>query len=545
MPGRKGRSLTEDFIRRFLISIFLIYLMGTFGVLIALFIFMPLIAEIFRELEEPKPAPLPVPPDLPKTGTRELLRNGLVIEPPEELYINKESRIRVGFRNTSRRRFSVEIILDELGAYGDVSPSRLRLSMREGEFKSEFITFIPRKTGRFKADVKVKSGIFLVRIPVEFEVLEPVEGIPSWGRAESGEKYLTPNLQTLFERYEEVEAVGEGGFARVYRARRKDGSVVALKIPYHLTEQAGKVFLKEVMVWSRLKHKNIVELYDANIVPLPYIEMEYCESSLAGLDKPLNWEKAARLIFEVCEGLKYAHSKGIIHRDLKPSNILLKNGTPKISDWGLSKVVTESRSTTGASFTPLYAAPEQISSRFGSTDGRTDIWQLGVLMYELVSGRLPFDGEDFVEVAGKITMEEPERPSRFNPDAKPLEPLIMRCLAKRKEDRYQSVDELQRDLGELLGGRYREELRKSVDFSRSAYYAGQLLLLHMKLGDAKEAYKYALDLKRYAKGEARKELEELIRGLEIRINEGLPVPQELLVNAEVIVHKVSLSPGGL
>ncbi|GAB6102223.1 hypothetical protein JCM16138_14460 [Thermococcus atlanticus] len=539
MPGRKGRSLTEDFIRRFLISIFLIYLMGTFGVLIALFIFMPLIAEIFRELEEPKPAPLPVPPDLPKTGTRELLRNGLVIEPPEELYINKESRIRVGFRNTSRRRFSVEIILDELGAYGDVSPSRLRLSMREGEFKSEFITFIPRKTGRFKADVKVKSGIFLVRIPVEFEVLEPVEGIPSWGRAESGEKYLTPNLQTLFERYEEVEAVGEGGFARVYRARRKDGSVVALKIPYHLTEQAGKVFLKEVMVWSRLKHKNIVELYDANIVPLPYIEMEYCESSLAGLDKPLNWEKAARLIFEVCEGLKYAHSKGIIHRDLKPSNILLKNGTPKISDWGLSKVVTESRSTTGTSFTPLYAAPEQISSRFGSTDGRTDIWQLGVLTYELVSGRLPFDGEDFVEVAGKITMEEPEKPSRFNPDAKPLEPLIMRCLAKRKEDRYQSVYELQRDLGELLGGRYREELRKSVDFSRSAYYAGQLLLLHMKLGDAKEAYKYALDLKRYAKGEARKELEELIRGLEIRINEGLPVPAELVEKAEVMVHEVS------
>lgn len=542
MPRRRRRSLTEDFIRRLFISLLLIYLLNSFGVLIALFIFMPLIAEIFRELEEPKPAPGPVPPDLPKAGTREILRKGLVIEYPEELYVNTESRIRVGFRNTSPRRFSVEIILDELAAYGGVSPSRLRFSLREGEFKSELIRFLPKKAGRFKADVKVKSGIFLVRVPVELEVLEPVKRAVVPGEAESGhgEKYIAPNLQALLERYEDVEAVGEGGFARVYKARRKDGTVVALKIPYHLTEQAGKVFLREVMVWSRLRHRNIVELYDANIVPIPYIEMEYCEGSLGRLEKPLHWERAAKLIFEVCEGLKYAHSKGIIHRDLKPSNILLRNGIPKISDWGLSKVVTESRSTTAASFTPLYAAPEQISSRFGGTDERTDIWQLGVLMYELVTGRPPFEGEDFVEVAGKITMEEPEKPGSLNPDAEPLEPVIMKCLAKRKEERYQSVEELQRNLGELLGGRYREEMRKSADFSRSAYYAGQLFLLHLKLGDAKDAYKYALDLKRYAKGEARRELEGLIGQLEIRMNEGLPVPEELVAKAEIIAHRVSL-----
>ncbi len=538
MPKR--RSVTEDVIRRLVIAIFLIYLMGSFGFLIALFIFMPLIIRLLKELELQEPAPVPVPPDLPTKNTGELLRKGLVVEAPPEFYAGTESRIKIGFRNTSHRRFSVEIILDDLARYGEVFPARLRFSLREGEFKSEFVRFVPKKAGSFKAQIKVKSGIFLVRVPFELRVVSAPEGGEK-ATALGTDKRPISSIQALFERYSEVEPVGEGGFARVFRAKRRDGKIIALKIPYHLTEQAGKIFLREVAVWSRLKHKNIVELYDANIVPVPYIEMEFCESSLASLRKPLHWEEAAKLVFEVCEGLKYAHSEGIIHRDLKPSNVLLKDGIPKISDWGLSKALTESRSTT-TSFTPLYAAPEQISrSKFGSTDERTDIWQLGVLFYELVTGKLPFDGEDFVEIAGEITMGEPVKPSKLNPDAKPVEPIIMKMLAKRKEERYQSVEELQRDLARLLRGRYREELGKSTDFSRSAYYAGQLFLLHLKLGDAKEAYKYALDLRRYARGDLRRNLESLISQLEVRINEGLPIPKELVEKAEVVVHEVIIN----
>jgi len=542
MP-RQRKGLIEDFIRRLFVSIFLIYLMKDFGVLVALFIFMPLIIEILREFERPRPAPIPnpVPPGLPRIDTREILRRGLAIESLRELYLNTESKIKVGFRNTSSRRLFVEIILEDLRRYGDVSPTRLSFSLGGGEFKYAFVTFIPRKAGRVRADIKVRSGVFLVRLPFEFEVLDaPKTGrevVISEEKSKSSEEHL-PNLRALFSRYVDVEPLGEGGFARVFKAKRKDGTIVALKIPYHLTEQAGKAFLREVTVWSQLKHRNIVELYDANIVPVPYLEMEYCEGSLARVEKPLHWEKAAEIAFGICEGLKYAHSRGIIHRDLKPSNILIKNRTPKISDWGLSKVLTESGSTT-TSFTPLYAAPEQISpSRFGKTDERTDIWQLGVLMYELVTGKVPFEGEDFVEIAGKIVMDEPTPPSELNPDAKPLEPVIMRCLAKRKEERYQSVKELQRDLADLLGGRYREELRKSVDFSRSAYYAGQLLLLHMKLGDTREALKYAIDMRRYARGEEREELERLIEELEVRLREGLPVPEELVERAEVLVHEI-------
>lgn len=541
MPRRRY-DLMEDFIRRLFISFLIIYFLKDFGVLISLFIFLPLIAELLKELESkpmPRriPPPQPAPPDLSQPGTREILRKGLIIELPKEIYLNTESKIKVGFRNLSKRNFRVEISLEGLGKYGNVSPSKLYFTLRGEETKYNFIHFIPKKTGKIRAEIKIKSGIFLVRVPVEFEILEPVKD--GAGTVVSERKgYPTPNLQALFERYEEVEPIGEGGFARVYKAKKR-GIIVALKIPYHLTEQAGKVFLKEVLVWSQLKHRNIVELYDANIVPVPYIEMEYCESSLSGLEKPLHWEKVAKLIFNVAEGLKYAHDRGIIHRDLKPSNVLLKDGTPKISDWGLSKVTTESRSTT-TSFTPLYAAPEQISRRFGSTDERTDIWQLGVLMYELVTGRTPFDGEDFVEIASKITMEEPVEPSKINPEAKFLEPIIMRCLAKRKEERYSSIRELQRDLAELLGGKYREELRRSVDFSRSSYYASQLFLLYLKLGDAKEAYKYAFDLQQYAKGKVGEELGELVEQLRIRLEEGLEIPQELVEKAEILVHRINM-----
>jgi len=533
MP-KKSRNLTEDVFRRLFISLLLIYFLGWIGLLLSLFFILPILPEIAGFLQE-KPRRAPSPPSTqkpPAPKIPEILQNGLIFKAPEELYPGVEALIKVGFKNTDKRSIDVEIDLRELSRYGRVHPERLYFHLRGLEERAEFIKFTASRPGTIMTNLRIKSGPFRAAVPLTLKVSNPAQP------RERGEPVLM-GIQALFSRYSGVEPIGEGGFARVYKARKKDGRVVALKIPHHLTEQAGRTFLHEVSIWSGLKHRNIVELYDANIVPVPYLEMEYCEGSLAKLETPLHWEKVAEIAFEICEGLKYAHRKGIVHRDLKPSNVLLKRGIPKISDWGLSKVVTESSSTT-TSFTPLYAAPEQISpSRFGKTDERTDIWQLGVLMYELVTGRVPFGGEDFVEIAGRLTMEDPVPPSNLKPDAKPLEQVIMRCLKKKKEERYQSVKELQRDLVELLGGRYREELRKSVDFSRSAYYAGQLLLLHMKLGDAKEALKYARDLLRYARGREREELEKLIEQIELRVEEGLPVPRELVEKGEVVVHEVS------
>jgi len=363
--------------------------------------------------------------------------------------------------------------------------------------------------------------------------------------AEFTPKPTTPKTfpPELSDRYIEVEFIGKGGFARVFKAKRKDGKEVAVKIPISLDESTGKSFLKEIINWTKLNHKNIVKVYDYNILPIPYFEMELCDKSLADLKKPLDPERAAWIIFNTAEGLKYAHSQKIIHRDLKPHNILLKEGVPKISDWGLSKVMADSSSaTTTKAFTPYYASPEQINGK--STDNRTDIWQLGVIFYELVTGELPFKGNTLVEIGMAIATKDPTLPSKINPEAKEVEKIIMKCLEKDKKERYQSVIDLQRDLSEYLGIKYKESLKLSVsrkDFKRSAYYCCDLLLLNMKINNMIEAYKYASDLLNYTSGEVKQEVQELCGGLKFRIENGInTVPEELIKKAEVMVHKIRM-----
>ncbi|NJE85953.1 serine/threonine protein kinase [Thermococcus sp. CX2] len=480
---------------------------------------------------------------------KDILRKSLIVDIPKKLHAGEESYMTVGFRNGTLGMINVEVDLENLGKYFDISPTRVYFqSIRPGEYVSRTVKIVPRKIGKVDAKVIVRSGLVSAKVKVTTNVFERPERkeapaevpTPAQTPAHHGSSSL---LEALFSRYRKVEPIGEGGFARVYRAEKMDGTVVAIKVPISLTEEGGKAFLKEVRNWSLLTHPNIVELYDYNIFPVPYLEMEYCETSLAKVEKPMSIEKATKIIFDVCEGLKYAHSKGIVHRDLKPSNILLKNGKAKISDWGLSKLLKDSKTTLAISFTPLYAAPEQISGKFGTTDERTDVWQVGAVLYELVTGRPPFLGEDFVEIASKITLEEVIPPSQINPDAEALEPIILKCLQKEKDKRYQSIEELQQDLAKILGFNYKENLNKSIsvrDFSRSAYYAGELFLLYLKLGDLVNSIKYAEDLAYYAKGDVKEELSKLKEQLKLRLENNLDVPPELIEKAEIIVHKIKL-----
>lgn len=347
----------------------------------------------------------------------------------------------------------------------------------------------------------------------------------------------------LSEAYTEVEFIGKGGFARVFKAKRKrDGREIAVKVPISLDAATGKSFIRELQNWTRLKHSNIVRVYDYNILPIPYIEMELCDSSLADIDKPMDVREAAYIIFNMADGLKYAHGMGVIHRDLKPQNIMLKQGVPKISDWGLSKVMTES-STSITAFTPYYAAPEQISRKFGKPDERTDIWQLGVIFYELVTGELPFRGEDFAELASAILMEELVPPSELNPKAKEVEHVIKTCFQKNMEERYQSAAELQKELALYLGMSCKESLKQNLkddDLSRSAYYCGELLLINLKIGDGAGAYKYASDLLEYCRGELQEEMKALVGQIKVRLEEKLEIPQELIERVEVLVNKLKL-----
>jgi len=352
-------------------------------------------------------------------------------------------------------------------------------------------------------------------------------------------KQLPPDLA---DRYTESAFIGKGGFARVFKAKRKDGKLVAVKIPISMDAMTGKSFIAEMQNWTKLSHPNIVRLYDFNIMPMPFFEEELCDNALADQAKPIESEEAAWILFNICEGLKFAHAQKIIHRDLKPQNILLKNGVPKISDWGLSRIISETTTTTAMSFTPYYAAPEQINNRV--KDERTDIWQLGVILYELVTGALPFKGDSMVEIGMNIATKDPKRPVEIKPEALVIDAVVMKCLEKDPKNRYQSVLELQKDLALYLRKNYADLLKTSVsvkDYNRSAFYCGDLVMINLLTGDIPTAYKYLLDLIHYSKGDMKEEARELSEQIKMRMDMGLTeIPDELILTAEMIVHQVSV-----
>jgi serine/threonine protein kinase len=258
---------------------------------------------------------------------------------------------------------------------------------------------------------------------------------------------MDPNLvpDAMNDLYADITPIATGGLAKVYRAtRRQDGATVAVKVPLHADEATGASFMKEMLLWRNLSHPNIVGVTGVRIFPYPSVEMEYVGRSLADIQKPADLGTAVHIIRGIAEGLRFAHAKGIIHRDIKPENILLTpEGDPKISDWGMSRDISATNMPTVAGFSLSYAAPEQLApSQYQGTDQRTDIFQLGVVFYELATGRLPFPGEGIAEVSSAILSKDPVRPSAIVPASLVLEPVICRCLRKDPAERYQSVDEI-------------------------------------------------------------------------------------------------------
>ena len=251
---------------------------------------------------------------------------------------------------------------------------------------------------------------------------------------------------SLADRYRDVTFIGKGGLARVFRAvRRSDGAVVAVKVPISFDETTGRIFLKEMKLWEGLVHPNIVRLCSVNILPVPYVEMEYVPRSLAGVTLPLPPGEAAAIVTDIVRGLAYAHDRGIIHRDIKPHNILLADdGSARITDWGLGTVMGDGHESSIVGFSIQYAAPEQIAPRrFGDADTRTDIYQTGVVFYELLTGRRPFGDGGLGEMTDAILAETPAPPSSLVPAAAPWDDVVMRCLAKGKEGRYPSAAALE------------------------------------------------------------------------------------------------------
>ena len=346
----------------------------------------------------------------------------------------------------------------------------------------------------------------------------------------------------LYALYSVVELIGQGGFARAYRARRKkDDFPVAVKIPTDMDPAVGRSFLTEIENWRKLSHDNIVKLLDFNISPAIYLEMELCHRSLEDVTEPMQAENACFLVLEVARGLAHAHERGIIHRDLKPSNILMKDDNPMISDWGLSRVKSASVRSISVSFSPLYAAPEQYSPKtFGRTDERTDIYQLGTLFYQLITGTSPFSGDDFAEVSFAIANNDPEPPSALNPGSAVVEHIVLKCLEKKKEDRYQSVSELQADMAGFLGVDFKKSLTLSRSTLERVKLCTDLVEICAQQGNSEKCLMYLKSLQGLVAGsELREVIQEEIGALEFYGRQEVSIGERMPRLGEV-VHRARM-----
>jgi len=272
-------------------------------------------------------------------------------------------------------------------------------------------------------------------------------------------------------KYEVIEQIAVGGFGIIYKAwdpfiKRK----VAIKMCATPDDEVRQRFRQEAQFVGNLVHRNITLVFDyGSVEDTPYIVQEF----LSGydLDELLkegvitDEDTIVSILLQICEGLLFAHEKGIIHRDIKPSNIrVLEDGTVKIMDFGIAKSVLAASSLTQTGIalgTAGYLAPEQIQGL--QVDGRTDIFALGVVAFELVTGVRPFESATLSNILYKILNEEPQYPSEDNPRcSEVLGNAIRRCMAKAPEQRYQGIDELTADLRSIAvdaapgGGRTKE-----------------------------------------------------------------------------------------
>ena len=266
----------------------------------------------------------------------------------------------------------------------------------------------------------------------------------------------------LGNRYEIIEKVGNGGMATVYKAEDKVlKRYVAVKIlrdEFTTDEEFIKRFEVEAQSAARLTHPNIVSIYDVGVEDnLYYIVMELIQGKtlkeiIVEEKGPLPWKWSVNVAIQIASALEMAHKNNIIHRDIKPHNIIItEDGIAKVTDFGIAKAVSNSTITAfGTTIGSVhYFSPEH--ARGGYTDAKSDLYSLGVVMYEMVTGRVPFDADTPVSVALKHMQEEPEEPIELNPNLPvAVNKIIMKALKKDVTLRYQTASDMLGDLRRAL-----------------------------------------------------------------------------------------------
>ena len=270
-------------------------------------------------------------------------------------------------------------------------------------------------------------------------------------------------------RYHILEQIGEGGMAIVYKAfdtrleREVAVKVIRMgRLAPDIADKALKRFEREGKALARLNHPNIISIIDyGEDMGHPYLVMPYLPGGtlkeMLRAEGKTDWQDAARMLLPIAKALTYAHEEEMIHRDVKPANILItRSGDPMLTDFGIAKIIDEeatmdltgTRATVG---TPEYMAPEQVTAK--TVDHRADIYALGVVFYEMVTGRKPFQADTPMAVLVKLSSEPLPRPTEFTPKLpQSVEQLLLKALAKDPANRYASMGEFVVALEKILQG---------------------------------------------------------------------------------------------
>lgn len=284
-------------------------------------------------------------------------------------------------------------------------------------------------------------------------------------------------------RYEIHELIGVGGMAYVYRCTDtiddREVAVKILKDEFLNNDEFIRRFKNESKAIAMLSHPNIVKVYDVSFGDMiQYIVMEYIDGitlkEYIGQQGILDWREALHLTTQILRALQHAHNKGVVHRDIKPHNImLLQDGTIKVTDFGIARLTdNQTKTMTEQAIGSVhYIAPEQ--AKGSKTDGKSDIYSVGVMLYEMITGKLPFDADSAVSVAIMQLQSTPEMPRKINPTIPVgLEQITMHAMQKNPEDRYQSALD-------MLGDLERFRLNPNVHFDYK-YFVDESPTRHVK-----------------------------------------------------------------
>lgn len=263
-------------------------------------------------------------------------------------------------------------------------------------------------------------------------------------------------------RYEILSTLGQGAMGVVYRAidplleRTVAIKTISLDLSRDEFEEFERRFYREASSAGRLNHPNIVTIHDVgNTDNIAYMAMEFLEGEelrdILDAGGALAPERIAEIVSQVADGLAFAHQHGVVHRDIKPSNIMiLTNGAVKITDFGIALIPSSSRTVAGMILgSPKYMSPEQVVGQ--EVDGRADIFSLGVVLYEMLTGRPPFAGDNISAIMFRILNEMPTAPCTLKPELpETFNYIVARALAKHPDERYQSAAEMAEDLRHYL-----------------------------------------------------------------------------------------------